>query len=111
MISSYKPKKNCQNGHRPWPKGGCSKCMASNVVVKEQPYRHCDGFSIVDGRMEKFIQQWQKNPEKQRACVFFGRYIDEPTETGNIGAVRAEVFTAYYPPQIMKPDGVELLLF
>eukprot|EP00474_Spongospora_subterranea_P004770 CRZ05228.1 hypothetical protein [Spongospora subterranea] len=109
-MISYAGKSRCDGGHRPWPLGICGKCAPSNAVLHLQSYRRCDGISFKDvAAGERFISTWSANPGIQRAAILFGRFIDEPTETGNIGAIRAEVEGIYIPPQEGLPDGVRLL--
>lgn len=98
----------CLSG--PWPHGVCGKCAPPNAVLHLQKYRHCDGISFKNTAAgEKFIAGWNANPGLQQAAILFGRFIDEPTTTGNFGAIRAEVECLYKPPQESLPDGVNLL--
>ncbi|XXQ31615.1 MPN domain-containing protein [Plasmodiophora brassicae] len=106
----YSGKSKCDRGHRPWPHGVCGKCAPPNAVLHLQKYRHCDGISFKNTAAgEKFIAGWNANPGLQQAAILFGRFIDEPTTTGNFGAIRAEVECLYKPPQESLPDGVNLL--
>ena len=100
-MPNYLGNPNCTNGHLPWPKSSCSKCMPPNAVLKSQPYRHCDYVQVIDVQalQNKFVGEWLKNPAVQRAVLLFGNYIDEPAETKNPGAIRALVQSIYYPPQ------------
>jgi hypothetical protein len=57
---------------------------------------------------EKFIAAWQSNSGLQKCAILFGKYIDEPVESQNKGAIRAEVYGLYMPPQEFLPNGVEI---
>jgi hypothetical protein len=41
--------------------------------------------------------------------MLFGKYIDEPVESQNKGAIRAEVYGLHMPPQEFLPNGVLIL--
>eukprot|EP01083_Nonionella_stella_P075428 205065_1 len=108
-LVSYKGDPNCTGTHQRWPYGICSRCMPPNAVLRQQKYRHCDGLSFQDNTAaEKFIQIWQTNPGLQRACLMFGTFVDEPTATQNVGAIRCLVQGLYVMPHTPQPLGVEL---
>lgn len=107
---SYKGDSNCTMGHRPWPLGICGRCRPPNAIVALQQYRHCDGISWKDTAAgNKFVSEWQVNPGLQRAALLFGKYIDEPEASNNVGAVRAEVYSLYCPLQRHEHNGVEFM--
>ena len=109
-LPNFKINLKCTNGHHPWPKGSCSKCMPPNAVLKVQHYRHCDYVSFQDERVgNKFVSEWLLNPFIQRAALLFGYFVDEPEETKNPGAIRAQVQAMYYPPQESKDEGLRFL--
>jgi nuclear protein localization family protein 4 len=57
-----------------------------------------------------FYTSWvKKGTDKQRAAILFGKYIPEPAETKNEGAIRALVHSLYEPPQEAQASGVRFL--
>jgi len=53
-----------------------------------------------------FYSSWlRSDTSKQRAAMLFGRYVPEPAETNNPGAIRAQVHALYEPPQEAKSGG------
>jgi len=84
----------------------CLSCAPPNAILRPQVYRHCDSISIRVDTILPFYQNWIRKGEKQqRAAMLFGTYIDEPEETKNPGAIRAEVQALYEPPQAALQTG------
>ena len=66
--------------------------------------------SIEPQLIQNFYTQWMRSGSTfQRAAILFGRYVDEPVETNNPGAIRANVFALYEPPQESAKDFVRFL--
>jgi len=109
-LPSFTGKKNCDKGHQPWPAGVCLSCAPANATIREQPYRHCDTISIEPQILQSFYQNWCRTGSTfQRAAILFGTYSDESAETNNPGAVRANVYALYEPPQENAKDFVRFL--
>ncbi len=109
---SFRGDPSCTRGHRPWPHGVCTKCAPANAVLRSQKYRHCDGVSMPADLLHSFYRSWSTENRRQtmRAAFLLGKYIDEPVESGNPGAIRALVAALYEPPQDGLADGVRLLV-
>jgi len=60
--------------------------------------------------VQDFYREWlRRGTTKPRAALMFGRYMEEPAETKNPGAIRAVVHAFYEPPQELVTGGVRLL--
>jgi hypothetical protein len=107
---SFLGKPDCDR-HRPWPLGVCTHCAPANAILRAQEYRHCDGVSLPADLLQGFYRSWsvENRRETQRAALLLGKYIDEPAESQNPGAIRAIVAALYEPPQDALTDGVRLL--
>jgi len=105
----FKGKANCDRGHAPWPQGVCLACAPPNANLRLQKYRHCDIISFVDARcIVEFYKAWFRSGQvSPRAGILFGRYSDEPDTTQLQGAVRANVYALYVPPQQGKHKMLE----
>jgi len=108
---SFKGKPECERGHQPWPRGVCTSCAPANAVLRPQEYRHVDTISVPQDAMRYFYEQWSRETRREvmRAAILYGRYQDEPPESGNEGAIRCIVDAFYIPPQEAGPNGVRLL--
>jgi Nuclear pore protein len=97
---------NCTNGHKPYPKGICSKCQPQPITLQLQKYRMVDHVEFADSSiMDRFIDSWRQTGI-QRYGVLYGRY--ERFEKVPLG-VKAVVEVIYEPPQAGEADGLTLL--
>ena len=109
-FPSFAAKPNCDKGHQPYPAAVCLSCAPPNANLRVQPYRHCDSISVESRLLLPFYSTWlRSNTAKEKAAVLFGRYVPEPAETHNPGAVRALVHALYEPPQEGVKGGVRFL--
>ena len=109
-FPSFAGKAVCDKGHRPYPEAVCLSCAPPNAVLRVQQYRHCDSISVEGRLLQPFYSSWMRgNTAKEKAAVLFGRYVPEPAETHNPGAVRAQVHALYEPPQEGSKGGVRFL--
>lgn len=92
--------------HAPWPRGICTKCQPSAVVLQRQPFRHVDYVQFENrDTVGEFIDAWRKTG-KQRAAWLYGRY--DKYELVPLG-IKAVVVAFYEPPQLDEADGLQLL--
>ena len=109
-FPSFAAKANCDKGHQPYPAAVCLSCAPPNANLRVQPYRHVDSISVESRLLLPFYSTWLRgNTTKEKAAVLFGRYVPEPAETNNPGAVRALVHALYEPPQEGLKGGVRFL--
>jgi len=92
--------------HPPWPKGICTKCQPSAVMLNRQTYRHVDNIMFENPViMDRFLNYWRKTGG-QRIGYLYGRY--EKHENVPLG-IRATVAAIYEPPQDSNADRIQLL--
>jgi len=109
-VPNYQGKKDCNKGHKPWPEGVCLSCAPPIANIKEQSFRYCDSISLQAELVQPWYFSWvRKGTDKQRAAILFGKYLPEPEETKNQGAIRAQVYALYEPPQEGLATGVRFL--
>lgn len=107
-FPSYTGKQDCNRHPLKWPYAVCLNCAPPNAILRQQPYRHCDSISIEASILQPFYTSWlHSKKENERAGILFGKYIDEPNDTLNTGAIRAQVHCLYEPPQNSIQYGVE----
>ena len=106
-FPSFQQKRDCDKGHLPYPNGVCLSCAPPNATLRVQKYRHVDSVSLEARVIQPFYTSWVRSgTNKQRAAILFGRYIDEPAETNNPGAIRALALALYEPPQEGKANSI-----
>ena len=72
---SVRIKEGCTT-HLPWPKGICSKCQPSAVILNRQVYRHVDNVMFENPNIvERFLSYWRASGH-QRMGFLYGRYED-----------------------------------
>ena len=109
-FPSFASKLVCDKGHAPYPAAVCLSCAPPNANLRVQPYRHVDSISVEGRVLQPFYSSWMRdNTAKEKAAILFGRYVPEPAETNNPGAVRALVHALYEPPQEGMKGGVRFL--
>lgn len=60
--------------------------------------------------LQPFYTNWMRSGSTfQRAAILLGRYMEEPAETNNPGAIRAVVHALYEPPQENARNFVRFL--
>eukprot|EP00039_Didymoeca_costata_P011689 m.165294 g.165294 ORF g.165294 m.165294 type:complete len:599 (+) comp15257_c0_seq6:396-2192(+) len=97
--------KNCKSCPG-WPKGSCTSCIPSTVILKRQPFRHVDNLNFASGKVfNSFLDGWRKSGGLQRAGFMYGRY--EFYDFVPLG-IKATVEAIYEPPQVGAIDGLEL---
>uniref|UniRef100_A0A0N5BN02 Nuclear protein localization protein 4-like protein n=1 Tax=Strongyloides papillosus TaxID=174720 RepID=A0A0N5BN02_STREA len=95
---------NCDAGHKPYPKGICTKCRPSTLTLNRQVYRHVDNISIENDYVaNQFLNFWRKSGI-QRVGYLIGVY--EPFSEVPLG-IKARVCAIYEPPQHGTPESVE----
>ena len=100
-----KIKSGCRD-HLPWPKGICTKCQPSAIVLNRQKYRHVDGIVFENHFfVDHFLNYWRQSG-CQRIGIMYGYY--EPHPDIPLG-IRAQVVAIYEPPQNSTPHSVEIL--
>ncbi|KAH3863869.1 hypothetical protein DPMN_026873, partial [Dreissena polymorpha] len=100
-----KIKEGCK-GHLPWPAGICTKCQPNAVTLNRQRYRHVDYIMFENPSIcDQFLNYW-RSTGNQRIGLMYGRY--EPHKDIPLG-IRAVVTAIYEPPQVNRPNKVELL--
>eukprot|EP00463_Aulacantha_scolymantha_P003051 TRINITY_DN3830_c0_g1_i1.p1 TRINITY_DN3830_c0_g1~~TRINITY_DN3830_c0_g1_i1.p1 ORF type:complete len:117 (+),score=15.84 TRINITY_DN3830_c0_g1_i1:142-492(+) len=96
---SYTGNKKCNRGHKPWPYGVCLNCAPPTAHLRVQNYRHCDNIALPGNIIRQFYKNWMSSGGAQNvsqsAALLYGNYVEEPTETKNAGAIRAEVETVH----------------
>ena len=108
-FPSFAAKLLCDKGHAPYPAAVCLSCAPPNANLRVQAYRHVDSISVEGRLLQPFYSTWMRgNTAKERAAILFGRYVPEPAETNNPGAVRALVHALYEPPQEGFKGGVRV---
>ena len=109
-FPSFAAKSKCDRGHAPYPAAVCLSCAPPNANLRVQPYRHVDSISVEGRVLQPFYTAWMRgNTAKERGAILFGRYVPEPAESNNPGAVRALVHALYEPPQEGFRGGVKFL--
>jgi len=92
--------------HPPWPKGICTKCQPSAVILNRQKYRHVDNIMFENPiMMDRFLNYWRQSG-CQRLGYLYGKY--EKHDNVPLG-IRATVAAIYEPPQESTRDCVKLL--
>ncbi|XP_002157402.1 nuclear protein localization protein 4 homolog isoform X1 [Hydra vulgaris] len=92
--------------HSPWPKGICTKCQPSAVLLSRQKYRHVDNIMFENPMiMDRFLNYW-RNTGFQRLGYLYGKY--EKHDNVPLG-IRATVAAIYEPPQENTKDRIQLL--
>uniref|UniRef100_A0A0N4ZEV7 MPN domain-containing protein n=1 Tax=Parastrongyloides trichosuri TaxID=131310 RepID=A0A0N4ZEV7_PARTI len=95
---------NCDAGHKPYPKGICTKCRPSTLTLNRQVYRHVDNITIENDYVaNQFLNFWRKSGI-QRVGYLIGIY--EPFTEVPLG-IKARVCAIYEPPQHGTADSVE----
>jgi len=93
----------CNGGHKPYPKGICTKCRPSTLTLNRQPYRHVDNITIEnEDVVNRFLDFWRSSSH-QRVGYLIGRY--EPFLDVPLG-IKAVVTAIYEPPQSSTDKGV-----
>lgn len=109
-FPSFAAKVPCDKGHAPYPAAVCLSCAPPNANLRVQPYRHVDSISVESKLLSPFYSAWLRaspQPKDERAAILIGRYVPEPAETNNPGAIRAQVHALYEPPQQPIAGGVQ----
>lgn len=96
----------CNQGHKPYPNGICSKCQPSPITLQLQKFRMVDHLEFADSFiLNDFINVWRVSGV-QRFGYLYGRYAkSEKTPLG----IKAIVETIIEPPQHDELDGITLL--
>lgn len=91
--------------HLPWPKGICTRCQPSAVMLNRQTYRHVDNIMFENPViMDRFLNYW-RTTGCQRLGYLYGKY--EKHENVPLG-LRATVAAIYEPPQDSSRDKIQL---
>ncbi|KAK6457643.1 nuclear protein localization factor and ER translocation component [Scheffersomyces xylosifermentans] len=103
---NYSINLNCTEGHKPYPRGICSKCQPPPITLQLQKFRMVDHVEFADSSiMNNFIDVW-RHTGVQRFGIMYGRY--EPFDKVPLG-MKAVVEAIYEPPQAGELDGITLL--
>ncbi|KAI5966373.1 NPL4 [Candida pseudojiufengensis] len=103
---NYKIDLNCNEGHKPYPKGICSKCQPSPITLQLQKFRMVDHLEYSSHTiLNEFINTW-RNSGYQRFGYLYGRY--EKFDKVPMG-IKAVVEAIIEPPQNDEIDGLTLL--
>ncbi|QPG76524.1 hypothetical protein FOA43_003913 [Brettanomyces nanus] len=103
--SNFKIDRHCINGHKPWPKGICSKCQPPAITLQTQKFRMVDHVEFQDSEIvNDFINAWRLSGS-QRIGLMVGSY-DRYTEVP-LG-IKAKVEAIYELPQLDREDGLVL---
>ncbi|KAI0982894.1 hypothetical protein GJ496_009508 [Pomphorhynchus laevis] len=102
---SCKVKRGCTT-HPPWPRGICTRCQPSGMMLQQQKFRHVDNIMFENSMIaDRFLDYWRQSGT-QRIGFLFGSY--EYYENVPLG-IRAVVKFIYEPPQVSDSDSIELL--
>ncbi|KAI6208200.1 NPL4 domain containing protein [Aphelenchoides besseyi] len=94
---------NCTNGHKPYPKGICTKCRPPTLTLNRQIFRHVDNITIEnEDVVNRFLDFWRRSSH-QRVGYLIGRY--EPFLDVPLG-IKAIVTAIYEPPQNSTESSV-----
>ena len=97
---------NCPH-HAPFPKGICTKCQPSAIILRQQPFRMVDHVEFAHPRLiDEFLAGW-RSTGFQRFGWLVGKY-DSYTDQVPLG-IKAVVEYIYEPPQDGSTDGFQLL--
>ena len=107
MDLSYKVKRDCIEGHKPFPQGMCNKCLPQPVVLARQTYRHIDYVSFRNfHEMQGFVSNWKQGDcMEQRVGFLYGYYSEDPNYPDG---VRVNVEALYEPPQAGEYGGFHI---
>uniref|UniRef100_A0A915ERH2 MPN domain-containing protein n=1 Tax=Ditylenchus dipsaci TaxID=166011 RepID=A0A915ERH2_9BILA len=97
-------KLNCAGGHKPYPKGICTKCRPPTLTLMRQRFRHVDNITIENSDVvNSFLNFWRKS-SYQRVGYLIGTY--EPFADVPLG-IKAVIGAVYEPPQSSDQDRVK----
>ena len=96
----------CNQGHKPYPNGICSKCQPSPITLQLQKFRMVDHLEFADSFiLNDFINVWRISGV-QRFGYLYGKYAkSDKTPLG----IKAIVEMIIEPPQHDELDGITLL--
>lgn len=94
---------DCKGGHKPYPKGICTKCRPPTLTLNRQPFRHVDNITFENEELvNNFLNFWRSS-SYQRVGYLIGRYEAFPDVPLGIKAI---VCAIYEPPQTSGEDFV-----